>query len=97
MDKKRCQQIVYPNEQWGSFHGHQCHRKIWKDGFCRQHHPDTVKEKDKYKHEKWDAEDKRNKEIWERAQAEKLACEGVPTEILKKIKVKDLLDKLGLN
>ena len=41
MDETRCKKHVYPQERWGSFHGHQCHRKVWKDGFCRQHHPET--------------------------------------------------------
>lgn len=39
----RCKQKVWPN---GSFSSHRCTRKSVKDGFCKQHHPDTVKERD---------------------------------------------------
>lgn len=28
---------------WEGFHGHPCRRNAWKDGYCKQHHPDTVK------------------------------------------------------
>lgn len=27
----------------GNWHSHPCIRNTWKDGFCKQHHPDTVK------------------------------------------------------
>ena len=40
---KRCKQRVSPKGQWGAFHQHQCHRNSVRDGFCTQHHPDTVK------------------------------------------------------
>lgn len=36
----RCKETVSDNERWPSFH--QCYRKVWKDGYCKQHHPDTV-------------------------------------------------------
>ena len=44
MDDLRCKETVYPNERWGSFYPHQCEKKIWKDGYCKIHHPDTVAE-----------------------------------------------------
>ena len=25
------------------FHSHQCSRRDWKDGYCKQHHPDSVR------------------------------------------------------
>lgn len=25
------------------FHFHRCNRNAWKDGYCKQHHPETVK------------------------------------------------------
>lgn len=37
-DETRCKERVYSH--WRS---RQCHRKAWKDGYCKQHHPDTVK------------------------------------------------------
>ena len=32
---------------WGGWRHYQCTRNIWKDGYCKQHHPDTVEEKEK--------------------------------------------------
>lgn len=41
---------------------HQCTRKAVRDGFCKQHHPDTVKERDAKARAKW--EEKRKRESW---------------------------------
>jgi hypothetical protein len=38
MDINHCQEKVF--DGWHDF---QCKRKIWNDGYCKQHHPDTVK------------------------------------------------------
>ena len=51
-----CKQVVWGN--WGS---HQCSRKPWKDGYCKQHHPDTVKSREAKRTAKWDAESKRQR------------------------------------
>ena len=40
---EKCKEMVSPKERWGSFHQYQCTRKTWKDGYCKTHHPDTVK------------------------------------------------------
>ena len=40
-DPSRCKASVSGKGQWGWLHQHQCKRKPWKDGWCRQHHPDT--------------------------------------------------------
>ncbi|MCP3681583.1 MAG: hypothetical protein GY861_02740 [bacterium] len=53
MDEARCQEMVSPPERWGSFHRHQCSRKKWKDGYCKQHHPDSVAERDKKAEERF--------------------------------------------
>ncbi len=47
MNEKRCKKkyTTYRNDKWGAFHSHTCAKKAWKDGFCKQHHPDTVKER----------------------------------------------------
>ena len=37
---ERCKEHVWTN---GGFHGHQCSRKAVKDGYCKIHHPDSVK------------------------------------------------------
>ena len=42
LDKSRCKQSVFSDS---CFNSYQCSRKIWKDGFCKQHHPDTIAER----------------------------------------------------
>lgn len=37
---------------------HQCTRKPWRDGWCKTHHPDTIKAKDDARQAKWDAQRK---------------------------------------
>jgi Zn-dependent M32 family carboxypeptidase len=53
MDPTKCKEKVYPSERWGSFHGHQCHKNIWKDGYCKQHHPDTVEARHEAREKVW--------------------------------------------
>ena len=53
MEDGRCNEKVYPPSTWGSFHGHQCTRKDWKDGYCKQHHPDSVAKRELKKEERW--------------------------------------------
>lgn len=45
MKEGYCKEEVCPNDRWGAFHPHQCRRKIWKDGYCKQHHPDSAKKR----------------------------------------------------
>jgi len=40
---ERCVQMVSGAGTWGGLHRHRCTRKAIKDGFCKQHHPDTEK------------------------------------------------------
>jgi len=35
------------------FHLYSCSRKPWKDGFCKQHHPETVKARDEERTRKY--------------------------------------------
>jgi hypothetical protein len=45
MDEVKCKKVL-PNRDrmdWGRTR--HCTRKPWKDGFCKQHHPDTVKKR----------------------------------------------------
>lgn len=92
---KRCCKTVYPNERYGSFHGHQCSNKgvIERNGklYCTIHDPVRVDKQDKERQKKWDEIIKQRQAQWRRDRAMQLACEGVPTEVLEKIKVKDLL------
>lgn len=43
MDETRCREEVQKRLGWGYFY--QCSRKIWKDGYCKQHHPESVKKR----------------------------------------------------
>ena len=51
MDIDKCKERVA--DPWGWNRSHQCTRKIWKDGYCKQHHPDTVKEREIKKEERY--------------------------------------------
>jgi hypothetical protein len=39
---------------WDGWHSHRCYRKAWKDGYCKQHHPDSVKARQKESQRKWE-------------------------------------------
>ena len=58
MDDSKCKESV----MWDSWHSRQCTRKIWKDGFCKQHHPETVKARQEESARKW--EERRKQEPW---------------------------------
>lgn len=50
MNKEICKKQIMPN---GSWRFRQCSRKAVKDGFCKQHHPETVKARQKAQDEAW--------------------------------------------
>ena len=52
-DANYCMETTIGNER-GAI-SHQCYKKIWKDGYCKQHHPSTVKAKNDVKNQKWEA------------------------------------------
>ena len=56
MDK--CKKKVYPRGMWSSFHGHQCTKPAWKDGYCKIHHPENVERRQEKSNKRW--EEKRN-------------------------------------
>ena len=53
----RCKEQVADGGRSVSFH--QCIYNVWKDGFCKRHHPDTVAARDALRHSRWNAEDKK--------------------------------------
>lgn len=53
--EERCKTTVPDGTGW---HRYQCSRKDWKDGYCKQHHPDIVKARRQASLEKWDKESK---------------------------------------
>lgn len=42
-DPERCAATVHDGGRSVRFH--QCERRIWQDGWCKQHHPETVKKR----------------------------------------------------
>jgi hypothetical protein len=48
-----CKKMVSAAGQWGTFHPHQCTKKIWKDGWCKVHHPDSIKERNEQAMIRW--------------------------------------------
>jgi len=62
MNTHKCEATVYPKERWGTLHGYQCTRKIWKDGYCKIHHPDSVKVRRKKSMERY--EENKKKSDW---------------------------------
>jgi hypothetical protein len=42
MNENKCKEKIWGSSVW---HQQQCSRNIWKDGFCKTHHPDIVKER----------------------------------------------------
>ena len=58
----RCKEKVFPKDLWGVFHSHQCSRNIWKDGYCKQHHPDTKKKREKEKDKRF--KEKQKQDPW---------------------------------
>lgn len=57
---EQCKQRVIPNERWGAFHMRQCSKSAWKDGFCKIHHPDSIKERDIKAQERYEERKKTN-------------------------------------
>ena len=55
MIEDRCKERVFPKEHYGAFHGYQCHKNIWKDGFCKIHHPESVAARQNLSMKRWEA------------------------------------------
>lgn len=53
MEKERCKETVWDRHVW---HQQQCSSYVWKDGYCKQHHPDTVKERNRKSEERFKEE-----------------------------------------
>ena len=59
MNPNQCKETVADDT---GFHFYQCSRKPVKDGYCKQHHPDSVAERRRKAEEKYEAE--RKKSAW---------------------------------
>lgn len=49
LNTEGCKKMVWD----GGFHDYPCSRRAKLDGYCKQHHPDAEKERDKKSHAKW--------------------------------------------
>jgi hypothetical protein len=80
MSEEQCKEMVSAHSLYGSFHQHQCNRNAWKDGYCKQHHPDTVAESRAKQSEERERKFKRQKREWRLQNAAPdllTACKGV--------------------
>jgi hypothetical protein len=59
-DETRCKKPV-----WAGYTHYQCRRKPWKDGYCKQHHPDIESAKREENRKKSDAEWNLKKARWD--------------------------------
>ena len=59
MDETKCKADVYRG-RWSR--KSQCDRKPWKDGWCKQHHPDSVKAREEASEKRW--EENRKQQPW---------------------------------
>jgi len=57
LDPARCQRDDIADHT--GFNFHQCLRKPWRDGWCRQHHPETIAARDQARHKRWERERER--------------------------------------
>ena len=58
-EKENCKELIYDKLRWRSF---PCSRYAVKDGFCKQHHPGTVKKRQEEISKRWEAKRKRSPE-----------------------------------
>lgn len=67
-----CQAIVHGERvtMW------QCRRKPWKDGFCKQHHPDSVAKRKANSMARYRAESAERNAAWEKGQAAEKVVEA---------------------
>jgi hypothetical protein len=57
---ERCKEQVSGEGRFGSFYPHRCSKPIWKEGYCKIHHPESVKIRQEKSKERW--EEKRENE-----------------------------------
>lgn len=62
LDPNRCKAGVWGNERWASYG--QCSRKPFKDGWCKQHHPDSERERQEITRQKAATSDRKASMGW---------------------------------
>ena len=76
--KTRCKKNVYPRESM-FMRAHQCSRYVWKDDYCKQHHPDTVAERNRKREERY--EEKWKKSCWNQLREARKEIERLKTKL----------------
>lgn len=56
---EKCKKKAYHSGAWNSY---SCGKKAWKDGYCKMHHPDEVKRRDKERADKRQLEEDAKKD-----------------------------------
>ena len=64
MQTDRCKRRVRSDTM--GWHDHQCKRKAWKDGFCKQHHPTGVAKREEEKEKRY--QEKAARDPWRQLQ-----------------------------
>jgi hypothetical protein len=68
--QEKCQRQLYR----GTYHSSPCKRNVWKDGYCRIHHPETVAARHAKREARWE-EEKKQSAWYKLEQAEKRIAE----------------------
>ncbi len=65
-DTERCKEQISKN--WSNY---QCSNKEWKDGFCKIHHPDSVKSRQEKSRKRWEEKWEKIKERYTKQEESK--------------------------
>lgn len=73
----RCKEMVSTPGVWSK--SHQCSRKEWRDGWCKQHHPDSVDARRKLAEERYKQQQENSP--WRRLQKKDMEIEQLKSEL----------------
>ena len=63
---ERCKKQYFKN--WSNY---QCQNKAWKDGFCKIHHPDTIKARRDKSAKRWEEKWKKDEDRFQKTEESK--------------------------
>ena len=75
MSAEKCKAKVVPNTRFGAFYIHRCTRKAVRDGYCRQHHPEAVAERERKSSERHEEKIAASPQAKLRKEVERLSAE----------------------
>ena len=58
-DRERCSKTIFPS-CFRSMIAQKCSKSVWKDGFCKVHHPSSVEKRSKEKDARWEEKQRRS-------------------------------------